>query len=175
MASYATQGGGSSHNLGPNLFYHLCTLSTFSLLTTDDRKISLDSRQHSVTHTPPHNTRVLSQSIMMSENLSSDSGAADSVWSGECSVEPGGTRLVKLLKDRRLLVYDGVEVRSLSVNFRNSMFRQNMYSLFKTFAWSKNLNIIISIIRASKMKKDDEKSSDYKSIAVKLNKFYWGT
>ena len=32
-----------------------------------------------------------------------------------------------------------------------------MYSLFKTFAWSKNLNIIISIIRASKMKKVDEK------------------
>ena len=128
-------------------------------MTTDDRKISLDSRQNSVTHTPPHITRVLSKWIMMSENLKSDSGAADSVWSGECSVEPGRTRLVKLLRDRRLLVYDGVEVRSLSVNFRNSMFRQNMYSLFKTFAWSKNLNIIISIsiIRASKMKKVDEK------------------
>ena len=46
--------------------------------------------------------------IMMS--ASSDSRAPDFVWRGECDVDPGGTRLVQLLRDRRLLVFDIAQV-----------------------------------------------------------------
>ena len=53
-------------------------------------------------------------------SVSSDSRAADSVWSGECSVDPGGTRLVKLLRDRRLLVCDGAQVRRRFANIKKS-------------------------------------------------------
>ena len=46
-------------------------------------------------------------------SASSESRAPDFVWSGECNVVPGGPRLVQLLRDRRLLVYDSVQVRTL--------------------------------------------------------------